>query len=431
MLEEIRMNDMEVMRIFKDRVAIENFYGVRFYDFEGKKCGNEDLVLYYGSGYSDGTGTVLENHLLNCTTKQIYLRLNICIRVTLKDVCPWLYSNFLKDGEQKSEIYYHGITLKEGDVLIKCRNFFMVKRYGKEEEYWCYTSLGGKIIGKIGKLKRIDIDDKVSDYPNCFWTARWIALGEDDNNRCHFRIEQIFEEWSTYRIYNYDGTNAFDSETVQIKKVQEYWFMKICEKSEIIVCDLAGNVLFFSKGIYQDIKPLNAVIYPFQSICTVNYFVAIRGTNFDVYDIHGKKVFEKQFDCKHEMESVGSVIFYKEGQKYTLYDMITGKIVETEIDYIAKEDRIRKIDRDNIGSIVGLKEFCIFGSDGKIGLYEYTKNRSEDTELIGFKEIIKMKYDSITVNSKSICAKIGEHVDIYSLELVKESFEFYNSRKAW
>ena len=377
MLEEIRMNDMEVMRIFKDRVAIEDFYGVRFYDFEGRKCGNEDLVLYYGSGYSDGTGTVLENYLLNCTTKQIYLRLNICIRVTLKDVCPWLYSNFLKDGEQKSEIYYHGITLKEGDVLIKCRNFFVVKRYGKEEEYWCYTSLGGKIIGKIGKLKRIDIDDKVSDYPNCFWTARWIALGEDDNNRCHFRIEQIFEEWSTYRIYNYDGTNA--------------------------------------------------VIYPFQSICTVNYFVAIRGTNFDVYDIHGKKVFEKQFDCKHEMESVGSVIFYKEGQKYTLYDMITGKSVETEIDYIAKEDRIRKIDRDNIGSIVGLKEFCIFGSDGKIGLYEYTKNRGEDTEFIGFKEIIKMKYDSITVN----CAKIGEHVDIYSLELVKESFEFYNSRKAW
>ena len=30
MLEEIRMNDMEVMRIFKERVAIEDFYGVRF-----------------------------------------------------------------------------------------------------------------------------------------------------------------------------------------------------------------------------------------------------------------------------------------------------------------------------------------------------------------------------------------------------------------
>ena len=59
------------------------------------------------------------------------------------------------------------------------------------------------------------------------------------------------------------------------------------------------------------------------------------------------------------------------------------------------------------------KKLYTFDSYGRVGLYEYTSERSVKDKFIGFKEIIQIKYNDINDGLNQICAEADDGKDVY------------------
>lgn len=150
--------------------------------------------------------------------------------------------------------------------------------------------------------------------------------------------------------------------------------MKIKDQPERIVCDQSGNVLFSIKGNYKTIRLDESR----------QYFIANVGDSSQqeslvIYNLEGKRVFKKKFESSHYGEFIENIYFYEEAGKFMECDIVTGRIIPTEIEEI-----------DEIRLIEPYKKMYLFKSNGKIGLYAYTNERSENDKFVGFKEIIPM-----------------------------------------
>lgn len=293
-----------------------------------------------------------------------------------------------------------GIKLKEGEELKRYENFFVLKKIDGEIYKYFYYTPEGKFIGKSGSLIIVDGDYEGECNPNFISTEKWLALGGDEEISL-WRSDH----YSNWEFYNYNGTKAFDFTIEKIEKEKGYYFLKIKNRPERLVCDSKGNVLFSIVGNYREINLSS----------NKQYFIAIlpkvpeQCEKFEIYNFKGKKVFEKIFKHSHRIEFIENIIFYGkeeddgENNEFVEYDITTGRILSTLIN-----------DLDEVTlPIFNNSKLYIFESNGKMGLYEYTSERSGKNKFIGFKEIIPIIYNDINDGWDQICAEADDGEDVY------------------
>lgn len=306
-----------------------------------------------------------------------------------------------KSGKLIEVEVFEGVSLKERDTIERYEKFFVVRKIADKDhdkkitEYF-YYALNGKFIGKSGWLE-LSGDYEGVLVPNFLATSKWLALG---GNEAESYFGRTYFAESGWTFYKYDGSKVFDFIIERMEKRDGYYVLKVKDKSESIICDQDGNILGSIKGEYTLIELSGSKRY---FIAHIKENSNKQGT-FVIYNLEGKKVFEKKFEYSRRRKFVEDIIFYEdeESGKFIEYDVKTGRIVRTEIEEI---DEIRLID--------SYKSLYLFESNEKFGLYEYTSERCDRDRFVGFKEIIPMQYDDIIDGVECICAEAGDGEDIY------------------
>lgn len=307
-----------------------------------------------------------------------------------------------KKSEKLTEVeVFEGVSLKERDTIERYEKFFLVQKitdkdHDKKITEYFYYDLNGKFIGKSGWLE-LSGDYEGMLVPNFLATSKWLALGGNEVESYFGRT--YFAEFG-WTFYKYDGSKVFDFIIERLEKREGYYVLKIKDKSESIICDQDGNILFSIKGEYKLIELSESK----------RYFIAhIKESSnnqrkFVIYNLEGKRIFERKFEYSRRKKFVEDIIFYEdeESGKFIEYDVKTGRIVRTEIDEV---DEIELINSD--------KKMYLFESNEKLGLYEYTSERCDRDKFVGFREIIPMQYDDIIDGVECICAESGDGEDIY------------------
>ena len=269
--------------------------------------------------------------------------------------------------DKNIEIKVFGSTVKFGETVYMFDKFLAIEDPNRNLTPCKCFSLNGTYLGNAGLID----DGENPAFPNIVATESWIAMGINSSGGC------FGENWGNWIIHSYDG------KAVVRKTFNNY--------------EIYGNYYVFSYNLnYKVDSSRNNYIAVFtmkgELVLTLNNIKGvepkesyIKVIDFDdrvwIYNLKGKLVIKEGFDQKQVTE-IEDTIWVKQPSGYVMYNCLTGQKYQQKVDEIYKVD------------IYDSKLYKIHYQD-HFGIYMYTGDFSVKSNIVGFKEIVPIKYNVI------------------------------------
>lgn len=269
--------------------------------------------------------------------------------------------------DKNIEIKVFGSSVKFGETVYMFDKFLAIEDPNRNLTPCKCFSLNGTYLGNAGLID----DGENPAFPNIVATESWIAMGINSSGGC------FGENWGNWIIHSYDG------KAVVRKTFNNY--------------EIYGNYYVFSYNLnYKVDSSRNNYIAVFtmkgELVLTLNNIKGvepkesyIKVIDFDdrvwIYNLKGKLVIKEGFDQKQVTE-IEDTIWVKQPSGYVMYNCLTGQKYQQKVDEIYKVD------------IYDSKLYKIHYQD-HFGIYMYTGDFSVKSNIVGFKEIVPIKYNVI------------------------------------